>query len=400
MTVASPGNFDAGTPDPRGDRLDSTPVPIPDGLSQERRHFVLSKNSSQRLDTYLHSRLKGISRHQVQKLITLGGVLLNDRIPKPSASLRCGDVVEVLMPPRPTVEMNPQPMPLKIIHEEPGFIVINKQAGLIVHPARSHLHGTLLNGLAHHFQEENQTLSSVGRREARPGVIHRLDMNTTGVIVVAKQDSAHWAIAKQFEDRSTLKAYLAVVHGAPNEAGGVIDQPIGKHPTIHEAQSIRHDSSGKPSVTVFRVLERYHGYSLVELELRTGRTHQIRVHLSYLGHPLVGDIIYGGEVVGLPEIDQPPPPAGARPYLAFARTKEQGTRIEQLARKRADVIMSTPALHAALLRFSHPDSQKPVTFTAPVPQPLATLIGHLRAHLKPGPVATDGCHVNLNQAVP
>src|SRR5690606_595357 len=164
-------------------------------------------------------------------------------------------------------------------------------------------------------------LSGVGSGELRPGVIHRLDKHTTGVIVVAKDDEDHWKIARQFEDRKTLKAYMAVVHGNFDTEGGVVDAPIGKHPTIREAMAVRHDSVGKPSVTLYRVREQYEGYSRVELQLRTGRTHQIRVHMSYLGHPLVGDILYGGEVVGPAEIAEPPIAAGSRNFVNFARPK-------------------------------------------------------------------------------
>ncbi len=363
--------------------------------------FVLSKNAKLRLDKYLQNRLKGMSRHQVQKLIALGGVTVNDKSPKPSTSLKQGDVVDVMMPPQPTADLNPEPIPLDIVHEEDGFVVVNKQAGLIVHPARSHLSGTLLNGLAHHFQQQGSAgLSDVGKADARPGIVHRLDKNTTGIIIVAKREDQHWVLAKQFEHRTNLKAYLAVVHGCPDQPGGVIDQPIGKHHTIREAYSIRHDSAGKDSVTIYRVRERYEGYALVELELKTGRPHQIRVHLSYLGHPIVGDVIYGGEVVGTPELDQPPHAAGSRPHVAFARTKEQGLAIEKQVAERDDVIMCTPALHAALLRIQHPDTGEPMPFTAAVHEPMRTLIRELRKRPAPGSVVEEGWHVDLSRALP
>lgn len=380
------------------DDADDLPEELEGG---EPLRFVLSKDAKLRLDKYLQNRLKGMSRHQVQKLIAIGGVTVNGKTPKPSTALKQGDTVDVMMPPQPAADLNPEPIPLDIVHEEEGFIVVNKQAGLIVHPARSHLSGTLLNGLAHHFQQHGEaSLSDVGTEHARPGVIHRLDKNTTGIIIVAKRDDQHWALAKQFEFRTNLKCYLAVVHGCPDPPGGVIDQPIGKHHTIREAQSIRHDSTGRDSVTLYRVRERYRGYSLVELELKTGRTHQIRVHLSYLGHPIVGDIIYGGEVVGPPELDNPPHPAGSRPHVAFARTKEQGLAIERQVAERDDVIMAYPALHAALLRIQHPDTGQPMPFTAAVHEPMRTLIHELRKRPAAGPVVEEGWHVDLSKAVP
>lgn len=382
----------------------------------------VARDAKFRLDRHLQSKLKGMSRHQIQRLITLGGVTVNGQRTKPAAKLKQGDHVCVIVPPRGVEDLKPEPIPLHVLHEEPGFIVINKQANLIVHPARSHLSGTLLNGLLYHFQNyppqaadeersdesggqsggrpaDRPTLSSVGQSDTRPGVIHRLDKNTTGVIVFAKRDDAHWAIARQFEDRTNLKAYLALVHGCPDQPYGAIQQPIGKHPTIREAYCVRHDSHGKASLTLYRVRRRYKGYSLIELELKTGRTHQIRVHLSYIGNPIVGDIIYGGEPVGPPEITEPPRPAGARANLTYARTKEQGEALAKQADQRDDMIMATPALHAALLQIKHPDTGQPITFTASLHEPLRTLVHTLEQHPAPGPVCEKGYHVDLDAAL-
>ncbi len=381
---------------------------LPDILLEEGVHpqsFTLSKDSNHRLDKYLQSRIKGFSRHQIQRLISLGGVTVNGKKPKASTRLRKSDVINVLIPPRPAVDLSPEPIPLEVLHEEDGFIVINKQAGLIVHPARSHLNGTLLNALAYHFQQSQRDdtdkaeLSKVGKEHARPGVIHRLDKNTTGVIIVAKQDNQHWKLAKQFEDRTNLKVYLAVVHGCPDPIGGVINEPIGKHPTIREAMSVRHDSTSRDSVTLYRVRERYQGYSLVELELKTGRTHQIRVHMAYIGYPLVGDIIYGGEPVGLTELDDPPRPAAARPNLTYARDKQEGQKMEREAAERDDMLMATPALHAAMLRMFHPETKDPMTFTAPVHGKLRDLITELRKRPKAGDVVTNGVYLDLKKTI-
>lgn len=245
-------------------------------------------------------------------------------------------------------------------------------------------------------------LSAVGAGEFRPGIIHRLDKNTTGCLVVAKTDVAHWRIARQFENRTVLKAYLAVVHGNFDTGGGVIEQPLGTHPTIRQAQAVRHDSSGKHSVTLYRVREQYQGYCLLELELKTGRTHQIRVHLSYLGHPVAGDIMYGGMPIGPAQLDDPPHVPGGRTHLNFAQDKTEGERLEALAAERraaGDMIIATPALHAALLGFEHPTQQRPVTFIAPMHAQMATLIAELRKRPADGPVAKSGYNVNLEEVI-
>ncbi|MEX0774823.1 MAG: RluA family pseudouridine synthase [Phycisphaeraceae bacterium] len=436
-----------------------------DELAAAHRTFTLRRDLNVRIDRYLHGRLKGISRNKVQKLIDLGGVTVNGKRPKASTIVRQGDVIDIILPPPAIKTIVPEPIPLDILYEDENVIVINKQAGLIVHPARSHTSGTLVNGLAYHFKQQieqrggewqtwrtrgfrkadqvegqgptpgrakgqaevgslksevrspnqirnpisdirNQAvpgLSTVGATDLRPGIIHRLDKYTTGVIVVAKSDEAHWQIARQFEERTTLKAYLAVVHGNFTEAGGVINEPIGKHPTMREAFAIRRDSYGKQSITLFRVREQYEGYCLVELELKTGRTHQIRVHLSYLGHPIAGDIVYGGEPIGQRELDEPPVPAGGRKFLTFAREREEGVRIEELALRRSDLIIARPALHAAFLRFMHPMRGQAMTFTAPLHSPMSELVRELRkrpSKRDDTPVAKSGTWVDLAALAP
>lgn len=396
----------------------------------EQRQFVVRNDINKRLDVYLHDRLKGISRSKVQKLIDLGGVTVNSQSPKASTHIRAGDVINVILPPMASRRILPEPIPIEVLYEDDDIIVLNKQAGLIVHPARSNLSGTLINGLAYRFKQQVEAaggtykdrhtrgfmardrrksefepqgdvagLSSVGAQEFRPGIIHRLDKNTTGVIVVAKNDEAHWLIARQFEDRVTLKAYLAIVHGNPDTVGGAIEAPIGKHPTIREAMAIRHDSGGRHALTLYRVREQYRGYALVELELKTGRTHQIRVHLAQIGHPIVGDILYGGEPIGRTELDHPPIPA-ARRAVVFAREKSEGQRIETQAAARPDILLTYPALHAALLRFKHPTTGQMVTFTAPLHGPMMTLLRELRQRRIHAPVVREGYWVDLTQAAP
>lgn len=401
-------------------------LPVAGEEGPEKRRFAVRNDVQLRLDVYLRSRLKSISRTKLQQLIDLGGVTVNERVPKASTLIRAGDVIDVILPPPAVRTIEPEPIPLDVLYEDDHLVVINKQAGLLVHPARGNLSGTLINGLAHRFKQQREAagleyqprqtrgyrkekrqddaqvpgLSRVGAAEFRPGIIHRLDKNTTGCLVVAKDDATHWAVARQFEDRTTLKAYLAVVHGALDTAGGVIDEPLGKHPTIREAMAVRHDSRGKRSVTLFRVREQYRGYCLVELELKTGRTHQIRVHLSYLGHPIVGDILYGGEPVGAAELDAPPQPAGARRYLNYARDKIEGDRLEADAAANPATIIAHPALHAALLSFLHPKRQQMMTFTAALHEPLATLVRELRQRPGAGPVATEGYWIDLSKLAP
>jgi len=368
-----------------------------------RCRHVLARDAKQRLDKHLISRMKGMSRHQIQRLISLGGVTVNAKPAKASTKLKAGDVLEWVVPPRTTMEnIAPEDIPLQILYEDQGFVVINKPADLVVHPARSYKTGTLLNALAHHFQQENAQLSTVGKDQARPGVVHRLDKHTTGCILVAKQEQTHWLIAKQFEHRTNLKAYLAVVHGNPDPPSGAIHEPIGKHPTIREAHAVRHDSQGKDSLTLYRVRERYDGYALVEFELKTGRTHQIRVHSGYLGHPIVGDIFYGGDIVGTPEVVTPTHPPGSRPFITYARTREEGDKLEAESierEKHEPWLMRYPALHAALLTIHHPATGKRLTFTAPVHRPMLELIHALRAKGHETAI-TDGTHVNLDAAVP
>jgi 23S rRNA pseudouridine1911/1915/1917 synthase len=359
------------------------------GSAAQSCAFVVRRHVDKRLDVYLHSRLKRVSRSKVQQLIDMGAVAVNDQPVKRSYVVRKGDRICLHLPAPAVRTIVPQDISLEILHEDDDLIVINKQAGLVVHPARSQLDGTLVNALAFHLKQQVQAaggvwrdwktsglratdlqgmddaddaedtddagdeevapilppsdqagdqtvlgLSSVGLALMRPGIVHRLDKHTTGVMVVAKSEHAHGRIAVQFERRQVGKAYLAVVHGQLDDVGGVVDQPIGKHPTVREAYAVRHDSTARPSVTLYRVRERYRGFCLVELELKTGRTHQIRVHMSYIGHPLVGDLVYGGQAIGYDDLDNPPTPAGARSHLNYARTREEGLPMQMYVLER------------------------------------------------------------------
>jgi len=343
--------------------------------------FTLARDLKKRLDKYLTDRITFMSRNQLQKLIDGGGVHVNGRLPKASTVLRKGDTVEVVVPPPPTTEIQPEEIPLDILFEDEHLIVLNKQPNIIVHPARSHLKGTMINALAWHFRNSSSTggaLSSVGTEFARPGVVHRLDRHTSGVIIFAKKDEAHWKLGHQFEHRRVDKRYVAIVHGRVEPPIDVIDLPLGPHPSrekgYREKYVVRHDEQGKPSVTIYRVRETYdpHAaspadrYTLLELDLKTGRTHQIRVHLSHLGYPIVGDDMYGG-----------------RPFV-------DGDGREIITRQ---------ALHAAMLSFVHPISGQKMVFTAPLRGDMAELVRVLRGRPGHESLTPPGSSLDIAQLI-
>lgn len=459
--MSDPFDLSAYTDDPSSAPLDDEVLPDwADDDGAETRRWELSKDSRFRLDQFLKNQIGHMSRHQLKKVIDLDGVTVNGKKPKASKRLKAGDVVEVHLPPRPAKYIKPQDIPIEVVYEDDDMIVVNKPAGLTVHPAKAQLDGTLVNSLAFRFlrnqQGESLTeaqaqavalsrfeskqaekpgaverkkevgqstadsstgelahlgedtdfsvdgLSSVGVDDARPGIVHRLDKFTTGIMIVAKRDETHWLLSRQFERRTNLKCYLALVHGQPPEAEIVIDEPLTRHHTIREAQSVRRDSAARDALTICRVRERYQGYSLVELELKTGRTHQIRVHMQYIGYPLVGDIVYGGEPMGEREFANPPEAAGSRPNYSFAREKAGGRDLYERAMQRDDMILARPALHATLLRIEHPVKGEAMTFTAPVHEPLKSLVHRLREQPAPpeaGMVAKKGTHVDLEIAL-
>lgn len=379
-------NAEPSQPAPDADDIREDPATQSDDDAPNRVVFSLLKDLNKRLDKYLTDRIPFMSRNQLQRLIDDGGVQVNSRRPKASTLLRKGDIVEVFVPAPPSSEVPPQDIPLNVLYEDDYLIVLNKQPDIIVHPARSHLSGTLINALAYHFQSRSShggALSGVGKEFARPGVVHRLDRNTSGVIVFAKDDHTHWKIGHQFETRTVEKRYLAIVHGHVTPLIDVIDLPLGPHPSrekgYREKYVVRHDELGKPSVTICRVLAYFgsparpdaksmvpppatetNAYSLVELELKTGRTHQIRVHLSHLGFPIAADDMYGGKT----------------PMLPVAPGTDRDTA----------PVLPRHALHAALLSFEHPHTRERMTFTAPFPADMANFVAKLRT-LEPPPVS-------------
>ncbi|MFT3684459.1 MAG: RluA family pseudouridine synthase [Phycisphaerales bacterium] len=359
---------------------------------KQKVSFTLTRDLNKRLDKYLVDRITFLSRNKLQELIDAGFVTVNGRPGKASTKLRVDDTVEVLIDAPPSEDYPPQDIPLDVMYEDEHMIVLNKSPDIIVHPARTHTEGTMINALAYHFRHRSKTgggLSAVGGEFARPGVVHRLDRQTSGVIVFAKTDTAHWKLAEQFEKRSTDKRYIAFVHGKVEPLADAIDVPIGPHPSrekgFREKQVVRHDHLGKPALSVYRVLGRYNlgradgaspalkkrgGWgtsadaaiapatstnmlgrespwvSVVEVELKTGRTHQIRVHFQHRQHPLLADDMYEGRAL-----------AGAKP---------------------GDPAIARVALHAAMLKIRHPITGKAMEFVAPLPPDLAALLAALR----------------------
>jgi 23S rRNA pseudouridine1911/1915/1917 synthase len=299
-----------------------------------------------RLDKYLQGRYSQFSRTTIQRLIKEQGVKVNGQDGKPSRKLSRGDVIELMLPSPPSREIEAQNIPLSIIYEDEHMIVINKQAGLIVHPARGYKNNTLVNGLIYYAQ----SIAAVGE-SFRPGIVHRLDKNTTGVMVVAKTDTAHWRISKQFELRTTKKSYIAICHGIPQLDADCIDQPLGVNPRYREKYAVRPD--GKEAVTFYEVLERFRGFSLVKASPRTGRTHQIRVHLAWIKHPIVADDMYGGALV-YPWQMEDRPAAVEEPLLARC------------------------ALHAWKLEFNHPETGERMIFEAPLQADMQHFLDNLR----------------------
>lgn len=324
---------------------------IPDESDGPLTLQVGSSIKERRVDKYLHGRFSNFSRAMIQRQIGAGGVKVNGKIVKPSFKLSPGDTIDLTLPQLPSKEIEPEDIPLNIIYEDDDVIVLNKQADMVVHPARSNTHGTLVNALAFYADK----LSS-GLGEFRPGIVHRLDKDTTGVMVATKNEGAQWRIAKQFERRQVDKSYLAIVHGVPELTADRISAPLGIHPRVREKYAIR-PGVGKESITFYEVVESFRGFSLLRLTPKTGRTHQIRVHLSYIKHPIVADDMYGGKLV--------------YPW----QLKDAETAVEE-------PVISRFALHASTLEFKHPTTEKVVKFEAPLPQDMQNLLDMLRKYRK------------------
>ena len=317
---------------------------MPPGLSDTPEEFeVKGRISSRRLDAYLASRYTHFSRSVIQKLIDADAVLVNGAPTRASYKVRPGDVIRIWLPDIGDGTPAPEDIPISVVYEDEAFVVVDKPRGMIVHPAKGNWSGTLVNALQFHFDK----LSSVGGDESRPGVVHRLDRDTTGLVIVAKDDQAHKRLAFQFESRTIHKEYLALVYGEPTRDRDYIERPIGFHPTYREKMAIRAvEDGGKPAVTFYEVVERFRGYALVRCKPETGRTHQIRVHLAHLGHPIVADKMYAGrDRLTLADL------TGALPDSPEAAT----------------VFIDRQALHAHRLELTHPTTGHTLALEAPLP---------------------------------
>lgn len=286
--------------------------------------FIIDENiKNRRLDVFLTEQLAEVSRTQVQRLIEEQGVLVNGQIVKAKFRLKLSDVVYCQIPDPDPLEVSPEDIELDIFYEDRDLLVINKLQGMVVHPAHGNYQGSLVNALLYHCQD----LSGING-VMRPGIVHRIDKDTSGLLVVAKNDFTHQSLAQQFKEHSIKRKYVALVHGKLKETGGIIDAPIGRDPKDRKKMAVVTRNS-KDAVTHYRVLERFSDYTLLECRLETGRTHQIRVHMAYLNHPVVGDPKYGPK----------------KSHLGF---KGQ-------------------ALHARTLGFVHPRYEKWMEFSAAPP---------------------------------
>ena len=345
-------------------------------MSKEDSHLTLRVGSAlqeRRLDKYLHGRFANYSRVMLQEVIKAGGVKVNGQPAKPSLKLNPDDLIEITLPELPKSEIPPENIPLNILYEDHDIIVINKPAGMIVHPARGNTSGTIANALAFHLasaqaqengedEEDNDQTEADDSKlpfalgEFRPGIVHRLDRNTTGVMILAKNNIAQWKIAKQFHDRQVEKSYLAIAHGIPDLTRDRINAPLGINLKFRYKYAIRPET-GKEAITFYEVLETFRGFSLLKLTPKTGRTHQIRVHLAHIKHPVVADDMYGGKPV----------------YPWQLKNADPAPE---------DPVIARCALHASTIAFTHPTTKKIVRFEAPLPDDMQNLLDLLRKFRK------------------
>jgi len=292
------------------------------------------KNKNQRLDAFLASSLDGLTRSQATRLIESGEVAVNGRAVSKSYKLAGGEDIAVTLPEPEPVEAVPQDIPLDVVYEDADVIVVNKPSGMVVHPAPGHPDGTLVNALLYHCAG---TLSGIGGA-LRPGIVHRIDRDTSGLIIAAKNDAAHQYLSAQLADHTLARTYECIVVGKLREDRGTVDAPIARHPTDRKRMAVV--TGGREAVTHWEVIARYPGYTHVRCRLETGRTHQIRVHMAYIGHPILGDTVYGAkkEVPGL----------------------------------------TGQCLHAVGLRFLHPRTHEVVELSCPLPEEFTRMLQKIR----------------------
>ena len=305
---------------------------------------VTAESAGERLDSFLAARVEGWSRARLHRLIEDADVLINGETAKPSYRVRAADEIEIELTPAPSESFVPENIPIDVVYEDQDLIVINKPAGMVVHPAAGNPSGTLANALAFRFRE----LSTSGGA-ARPGIVHRLDKGTSGLMVVAKTELAHEDLSNQFRAREVFKSYVALVHGQVEKRKGQIDQPIARDPRNRIRMAVVR--AGRPALSMYKVREAFDRFTLLDVELKTGRTHQIRVHLASMKHPVVGDDVYGG---------------GRDKTIADAEIKRSVAKL------------SRQFLHAAQLGFRQPTTHKSLKFISALPPDLDSLLNLIK----------------------
>jgi 23S rRNA pseudouridine1911/1915/1917 synthase len=315
-------------------------------VSTEAQSLTISTEAAgARLDTFLASLINEVSRTRIRRAIEDGDILVNDRAVKPSYRLRAGDEVEIDLPEPPPVELAPEPIALNVAREDDDLIVVDKPAGMIVHPGAGVESGTLANALVYHFN----TLSGAAGR-VRPGIVHRIDKETSGLLVVAKNDFTHERLSDQFRDRQVFKMYVALVYGRMSQERGEIEARLGRSPHNRTRMAVLRGGAGRTAHTAFQVAQVYGEFTLLNVQIKTGRTHQIRVHMAHVGHPVVGDAAYGG---------------GRENSVRDPRVKQ---KIRALGRH---------FLHSAQLAFTHPRTGERLEFSSPLPPELAGFLKDL-----------------------
>ncbi|MGI5892210.1 MAG: RluA family pseudouridine synthase [Bacillota bacterium] len=300
----------------------------------DREQTIIVEAAAKRIDAYLADCLKELSRARIQSLLKSGLIKVDGKIVKPSHELLGGEIISLTIPSDKPLDIQAQEIDLDIIYEDSDIIVVNKPQGMVVHPAAGHYQNTLVNALLHHCQD----LSGING-VIRPGIVHRIDKDTSGILVAAKNDAAHLGLSAQWKGHQIKRIYHTILHGVIAEPAGIIDAPIGRHPQQRKKMAVL-PQKGRLAITHYKVLERFKQFTYAEIQLETGRTHQIRVHMSYLGHPVVGDPLYGP--------------------------------------KKARIHLKGQLLHAKVLGFKHPTSGQWMEFTSDLPDYFSRLLKELR----------------------
>lgn len=347
--------------EPAEGAIETSPVPEESSSETENRRYQFSvaiEVTGQRLDVFLTSHIPGVSRVRVRRSIDQGGATVDGTEQKAAYRLSAGEQVDFLLSPPPASGPEPEPIPLDILYEDESIAVVNKPPQMVVHPARGHWSGTLASALVHHFGQLSQQGGAT-----RPGIVHRLDRDTSGVMVIAKNDEAHQHLSEQFQNRTVEKEYLAIVSGNPDRDRDLIDLAVADHPSHREKMALLQDHpTSRPAQTFYEVEERFRGFTLIRAFPKTGRTHQIRLHLNSIRCPVLCDKLYGGRAqLTLGEL------------RSITRTKELKPELSS-----EEVVLNRQALHAQVLRINHPTSGEPMEFRVELPPDLESVLLLLR----------------------